>query len=40
MMRGDDALMMPPARRMEVLAWPGQRRRWSAEAKAQIVAES
>jgi transposase len=40
MMRGDDVLMMPPARRMEVLAGPGQRRRWSAEAKAQIVAES
>jgi transposase len=25
---------------MEVLAGPGQRRRWSTEAKAQIVAES
>jgi transposase len=40
MMRGDDVLMMPAARRVEVLAGPGQRRRWSAEAKAQIVAES
>jgi transposase len=40
MMRGDDVLMMPAARRIEVLAGPGQRRRWSAEAKAQIVAES
>lgn len=40
MMRGDDVLMMPAARRIEVLTGPGQRRRWSAEAKAQIVAES
>jgi transposase len=40
MMRGDDVLMMPPVHRMEVLAGPGQRRRWSTEAKAQIVAES
>ena len=40
MMPGDDVLMMPAARRVEVLAGPGQRRRWSAEAKAQIVAES
>jgi transposase len=40
MMRGDDVLMMPAARRIEVLAGPGQRRRWSAETKAQIVAES
>ena len=40
MMRGDDVLMMPAAHRVEVLAGPGQRRRWSAEAKAQIVAES
>jgi len=40
MMRGDDLLMMPAARRIEVLTGPGQRRRWSAEAKAQIVAES
>lgn len=40
MMRGEDVLMMPAARRMEVLAGPGQRRRWTAEAKAQIVAES
>ena len=34
MMRGDDVLMMPAARRIEVLTGPG-RRRWSAEAKAQ-----
>ena len=40
MMRDDDVLMMPAARRIEVLSGPGQRRRWSAEAKAQIVAES
>jgi len=40
MMPGDDVLMMPAARRIEVLSGPGQRRRWSAEAKAQIVAES
>lgn len=40
MMRDDDVLMMPAARRIEVLTGPGQRRRWSAEAKAQIVAES
>ena len=40
MMRGDDVLMMPTARRVEVLAGPAQRRRWSAETKAQIVAES
>lgn len=40
MMRGDDVLMMPAARRIEVFTGPGQRRRWSAEAKAQIVAES
>ena len=32
--------MMRAAHRVEVLAGPGQRRRWSAEAKAQIVAES
>lgn len=40
MMPGDDVLMMPAARRIEVFTGPGQRRRWSAEAKAQIVAES
>jgi transposase len=40
MMRGDDVLMMPAARRIKVLSGPGQRRRWSAEAKARIVAES
>ena len=40
MMPGDDVLMMPAARRIEVFTGPGQRRRWSAETKAQIVAES
>jgi transposase len=40
MMSGDDVLTMPMARRIEVFTGPGQRRRWSAEAKAQIVAES
>lgn len=40
MMRGDDVLMMPVARRIEVFTGSGQRRRWSAETKAQIVAES
>jgi transposase-like protein len=39
MMRDDDVLMMPAARRIEVLSARDQRRRWSAEAKAQIVAE-
>jgi hypothetical protein len=32
MMRGDDVLMMPAARRIEVYAGPGRRRRWSADA--------
>jgi transposase len=40
MMPGDDVLTMPVARRIEVFTGPGQRRRWSADAKAQIVAES
>jgi transposase len=40
MMPGDDVLTVPVARRIEVFTGPGQRRRWSAEAKAQIVAES
>ena len=40
MMPSDDVLMMPPARRIEVFTGAGRRRRWSAEAKAQIVAES
>lgn len=40
MMSGDDVLTMPAAaRRIEVVTVAG-RRRWSAEAKAQIVAES
>jgi len=40
MMPGDDALMMPSARRIEVFTGAAPRRRWSAQAKAQIVAES
>jgi transposase len=40
MMPGDDVLMMPSARRIEVFTGGAPRRRWSAEAKAQIVAES
>lgn len=33
-------LTMPVARRIEVFTGAGRRRRWSAEAKAEIVAES
>jgi transposase len=40
MMSGDDVLTMPVARRIEVFTGAGRRRRWSAEAKARIVAES
>ena len=40
MMPGDDVLTMHVARRIEVFTGAGQQRRWSAEAKAQIVAES
>jgi transposase len=40
MMPGDDVLMMPSARRIEVFTGARRRRRWSTEAKAQIVAES
>lgn len=40
MMPGDDVLTMPVARRIEVFTGAGRRRRWSAEAKARIVAES
>lgn len=39
-MPGDDVLTMPLARRIEVFTGAGRRRRWSAEGKAQIVAES
>ncbi len=39
-MPGDDLLMMPGARRVEVFTGKGRRRRWSAEDKARIVAES
>ena len=40
MMPGDDVLTKPVARRMEVFTGAGRRRKWSAEAKAKIVAES
>lgn len=40
MMPGDDVLTGPVARRIEVFTGAGRRRRWSAEAKARIVAES
>src|ERR1700722_9871469 len=40
MMPGDDVLTEPVARRIEVFTGAGRRRKWSAEAKAQIVAES
>ena len=40
MMPGDDVLMLPAGRRIEVFTGAGRRRRWSAGAKAQIVAES
>jgi transposase len=40
MMPGDDVLMMPLAHRFEVFTGTRRRRRWSAEDKARIVAES
>jgi len=40
MMPGDDVLTKPMARRIEVFTGAGRRRKWSAEAKAKIVAES
>jgi transposase-like protein len=40
MMPGDDVLTEPVARRIEVFTGAGRRRKWSAEAKARIVAES
>ena len=40
MMPSDDVLAKPLARRVEVFTGAGRRRRWSAEAKARIVAES
>jgi transposase len=40
MMPGDDVLMMPVAHRVEVYTAAARRRRWSAEDKARIVAES
>jgi transposase len=39
-MPGDDVLMMTAARPIEVFTGKSRRRRWSAEAKARIVAES
>ena len=40
MMRGDDVLTEPVVRRLEVFTGAGRRRKWTAQAKAQIVAES
>jgi transposase len=40
MMPGDDVLTEPVARRIEVFTGAGRRRKWSAEEKARIVAES
>lgn len=40
MMSGDDVLTKPVARRIEVFTGAGRRRRWDAETKARIVAES
>ena len=40
MMPGDDVLSKPVSRRVEVFTGVGRRRRWSAEAKARIVAKS
>jgi len=40
MMPGDDVLTMPVAGRVEVFTGSARRRRWSAEDKARIVAES
>jgi transposase len=40
MMRGDDVLPEPAARRVEVFTGAGRRRRWSDEAKILTVAES
>ena len=40
MMPGDDVLMMPAAHRVEVFTGTRRRRRWSAQDKARIVAES
>ena len=39
-MPGDDVLTKPVARRIEVFTGAGRRRKWSAEAKAKVVAES
>ena len=40
MMPGDEVLMMPAAGRVEVFTGTARRRRWSAEDKARIVAET
>ena len=39
-MPGDDVVMMPATGRVEVFTGTGRRRRWSAEDKGRIVAES
>lgn len=39
-MPGDDVLIMPSARQIEIFTGAGPRRKWSSELKAQIVAES
>ena len=40
-MPSDDAMTrISPVRRMEVFTGAGQRRKWTPEAKAQVVAES
>ena len=40
MMSSDDVLTKPAARRIEVFTGSGRRRRWDAETKSRIVAES
>lgn len=40
MMSGDDELTQPVARRIEIFTGAGRRRRWDAETKARLVAES
>jgi transposase len=40
MMPGDDVVMMPGAHRVEVFTGTARRRRWSAQDKARLVAES
>ena len=40
MMPGDDVLTEPVVRRLEVFTGAGRRRKWTAQAKAQVVEES